>query len=198
MSHGKILIAAALAAAVSLAASGQACATATTLLFDDQAAGTSLVVSVDGSVTLATPPQADISGVANTFGEFVTGSFSIPQTTFSILDPGTSLVSDQLQFSAISLGSDSLTISAFISNDGPPLPLDISNPIIESGLIQTLLFQQDESGNTLTVQFLSERDAPQTTTESLSEPSSFAVLGAALAALAAFGWLVGRTAKFRA
>ncbi len=184
MSHAKMYLAGAVIAAASLVATGPAFATptpiATTILFHDTAAGLTFVRSTnDGSPPIIIPNLPEISDVSNGFSITVPGTFSIPEITISILDPGTTLVSDQLVFSA----SGDLTTSSFMSNDGPPLPLTVFNPIFETGFAQTLLTAQDEQGDTLTVQFLSERDTPVVTSTSVPEPSTLALFGAALAAL---------------
>lgn len=192
-----MFLAGAVAAAASLVAIGPASATATTLLFHDTAAGTSLTVSDDdGSVPFTTPFIPDKSDVFASFNQFVVGSFTI-STTISILDPGTSLVSDELEFSSLDFNNGtSRTNTFFMSNDGPPLPLDVFNPIFETGLLQTLLTAQDEQGNSFTVQFLSDRETPSVTNNSVPEPSTLALFGAALAAMGMM--MRRRTARFRA
>jgi hypothetical protein len=190
MFRSKMILVGAVVTVLSLVETGPAFATATTLLFDDGPSGTSLITSVDGTVVNTIGPVADTQGTTNSFGEFVAGSFSIPTTNISILDSGTSLVSDDLQFSTINFGNGStLTISLFGSNDISPLSLPLSNPVTETGFLQTLFSTQDEQGNTLAVQFLSEGDAPVRATNFIPEPSTFALFGAALAA---FGMMMRR------
>ncbi len=191
MSRINMLLAGAVTAVACLVASGPAFATATTLLLDDGPLGTTLIASVDGSVTTSFGPVADHQGITNSFSAFVTGSFSFPITDISIIEPGTTLVSDDLEFSQVNLGGGNTRtiVLVFGSNDGPPINLITFNPITENGLVQTLFSTQDEQGDTLKIQFLSEGDAPGGTTNSVPEPSTFALFGAALAA---FGLMMRR------
>ena len=183
-------LAGAVAALACLVATGPAFATATTLLFEDGPSGTTLVITVDGTVVNTIGPTADQQQKPNTYAEFVHGIFSFPTTSVSILDSGTSLVSDDLQISTgIFAQGSTQTISFFGSNDVSPVNQPVFNPITETGLIQTLFSKQDDQGNSLDVQFLSEGDDPNVTTNPVLEPSTFALFGAALAA---FGVMMRR------